>query len=72
MTSMSPRGLGRMIQHRIKELRLTRGMSLADLSARAGLPEEQLLRIEQGERLPSLEVVQSLASALGVQLGDLL
>jgi transcriptional regulator with XRE-family HTH domain len=61
-----------MIQHRIKELRLTRGMSLADLSARAGLPEEQLLRIEQGERLPSLEVVQSLASALGVQLGDLL
>jgi transcriptional regulator with XRE-family HTH domain len=47
-------------------------MSLADLSARAGLPEEQLLRIEQGERLPSLEVVQSLASALGVQLGDLL
>ncbi|SDS21961.1 helix-turn-helix domain-containing protein [Actinoplanes derwentensis] len=57
---------------RLRHLRKTRGMTLEQLSAAVGRAPSQLSLIENGKREPKLSVLQSIASALGVPMQDLL
>lgn len=59
--------VGRWIRHWRRE----RGLTLAELGARAGCAPSHLSLIEQGKREPRLSLVRSLADALGVTLADL-
>jgi transcriptional regulator with XRE-family HTH domain len=44
------------------------GLSLADLAARSGVNAATLTRIERGTHVPSLEMVEKILAALGLQL----
>src|SRR5579885_2341720 len=50
----------------LARLRRERGMTQAQLAERAGLHLHGLTKLEQGDRQPSWETVQTLAKALGV------
>lgn len=60
--------LGRRVRH----LRRVRGMTLADLAARVGRAPSQLSLLENGRREPRLSLLQAVADALGVPVGELL
>lgn len=51
---------------RLREARLSAGLSQSDLSQRSGLPKPTLSRYENDHVLPSLETLGKLASALDV------
>lgn len=53
---------------RIHEIRALRGYSLAELSGRAHVSTSMLSRIESGQRVPSEQVVASVARALSVSV----
>jgi lipoyl-dependent peroxiredoxin len=57
---------------RLRRGRLEHGYRLADIAAMCEVSEPFLYRIEQGERLPSLEVLVRLADVYGVEPADLL
>jgi predicted transcriptional regulator/DNA-binding XRE family transcriptional regulator len=61
-------GLGRRLRH----LRRTAGMTLADLGARTDLSASALSLIENGRREPKLSALTTLAAALGVTVADLM
>jgi transcriptional regulator with XRE-family HTH domain len=52
------------IGERLREARRARGLSQRTLSAAAGVTYAYICRIERGTRIPSLEVIRSLAAAL--------
>ena len=56
---------------RVRELRLTRGLSQEKLAHRAGMHRTYLGGIERGERNPSLKNIQAIAVALNVTLSEL-
>lgn len=56
----------RAIAARIVELRAERGMSRAKLARAAGLHESNVVRIERGTHLATIESVIRIARALGV------
>lgn len=59
--------------NRIREWRERRGrMSGAALAARTGISQQHLSRIETGKKSPSLDQLDRIASALEVNVGDLL
>ncbi len=58
--------------HRIRHFRTSRGLTLDELGAAAGVAASQLSLIENGKREPRITLLTSLAAALGVQLADLL
>ena len=71
MGTESPKVIGQRVAQRIKELRLERSLTLADLAARlAGLDRSYnlstLSRIEQGKRRVDADDLVTLALALGV------
>ena len=51
---------------KIKALRTTQGMSMAELSRRASMSDRAIRYIEAGEREPSVDAIQKIAAALGV------
>ncbi len=53
---------------RLRELRLERGLSQAMLAERADITTEHVSRIERALVGPSLEVMDRLAEALGVEI----
>lgn len=53
-------------------LRQGRGMSLDELSRKAGVSKSMLSQIERNQTNPTVAVVWRLANALGVSLGELL
>ncbi len=59
------------VGHRLKQLRLRRGITLADLSEETGISVSTLSRLEAGLRRPTLEQLLPLASAHGVTLDEL-
>ncbi len=59
-------------RRRLKELRLEKGLTLAEVSERAHLALSTLSRIETGKRRLSLHHVPPLAAALGVSSDELL
>lgn len=56
---------------RVRELREERGWNQTILGYHAGLSASQISLIETGKRNPSAETLQGIATALGVEVGDL-
>ena len=56
----------------LQTLRNSRGLSLDDLSKRAGVSKSMLSQIERNQASPTVAVVWRLANALGVEMGELL
>lgn len=56
----------------LQALRSSRGLSLDDLSKRAGVSKSMLSQIERNQANPTVAVVWRLANALGVEMGELL
>ncbi len=56
---------------RLRDLRLERSVTLADLSAETGISVSTLSRLESGQRRPTLELLLPLAQAYGVPLDEL-
>ena len=62
----------RIVGEKIKSLRETKEISVAELAVRSGLAEEQIERIENNVDLPSLAPLIKIARVLGVRLGTFL
>lgn len=62
----------KIVGEKIKSLRETKEISVAELAVRSGLAEEQINRIENNVDLPSLAPLIKIARALGVRLGTFL
>lgn len=56
----------------LARLRQARGLSLDELSRRAGVSKSMLSQIERAQANPTVAVIWRLANALGVSLGELL
>lgn len=59
------------VGQRLKQLRLRRDITLADLAAETGISVSTLSRLEAGLRRPTLEQLLPLASAYGATLDEL-
>jgi len=57
---------------RLTKVREEAGLSKNTLSEKAGLSQSYLVRLEQGERNPTLETLVRLAHGLEIPLSDLL
>lgn len=55
----------------LRNIRLRRGLSQADLSAKAGVAEYTISEIEAGKRTPRPSTLRKLAQGLGVEVADL-
>jgi Predicted transcriptional regulators len=60
------------VRSRLREIRLDKGLTLEELSARASIDKSTLSRLESGKRRLALDHLPSLADALGVRVDDLL
>ncbi len=56
----------------IKRARRDQQLTQVQLAKRAGLTQGSLSKIERGEQVPSIAVLQRLVRALGLDLGALL
>jgi len=56
----------------LKQAREETGFSLRDVAARSGVSFAHIRRLEQGERKPTLEVLQKVAEALSLDLDEVL
>lgn len=56
----------------VKKIRLKQGLSQGDVAKRLNLHRSYISGIERGVRNPSLKVIQKIAKALGVKIGDLI
>jgi transcriptional regulator with XRE-family HTH domain len=57
---------------RLKTLRKEKGLSQEELALKSGLNRPYISAIEKGKRNVSLEVMEKLAGAMGVGMGELL
>lgn len=57
---------------RISQLRMKAGMTQAKLAEGSDLSVDSISRIERGDRAPSLESLEKIAEALGIDPGELL
>jgi len=64
--------LAEVVSKRVCSLRERRGWSQSDLARRAGIDVSALLEIESGQSVPRVDILVSLASALGVPLDTFL
>lgn len=60
------------IPGRIKELRLSLGLSTNKLSNMAGLSQSYVRKLERGESHPTIESLELICEALGITLSDFL
>lgn len=70
--AMTPNQPVDIFKIRLKEARTLRGLSQADLAAKAGLPPASVSHFESGPRKPSFDNLKALASALDVTTDFLL
>lgn len=68
----SERSLARLLGERLRSFRLQQGLTQRELAQRVagGVDLSYIGRIERGEQLPSLKVLQRLGRALGVAVGE--
>jgi transcriptional regulator with XRE-family HTH domain len=57
---------------RIKEVRIAKGMTQAEVAEKSGLKQSQVSMIETGERGLNVKTADKIAHALGVTLNELL
>jgi transcriptional regulator with XRE-family HTH domain len=69
---VEPGDIEHVVRTRLRSLRTTLGLSLDELAARTHLSGSTISRIETGKRTISLDVLLPLASALHVDLDELL
>ncbi|MBX9677540.1 MAG: helix-turn-helix transcriptional regulator [Gemmataceae bacterium] len=62
----------RLFSSRLREVRLSRGMTQAELAHSAQVSEAYVGRLERGEAAPGIELVLRMAESLGVVPADLL
>lgn len=60
-----------VVRARLRELRASRGLTQEQLCESAGVSVDAVNRIENGTRVPTIGTLASLATALGVEVGDL-
>lgn len=65
-------GSNKIIGEKIKNIRESKNISLKEAAERAGLSEEQIMKIEDNEEFPSLAPLIKIARVLGVRLGTFL
>jgi transcriptional regulator with XRE-family HTH domain len=63
--------LNQRIAERVRELRASRGLSLAILAGKSGVSRSMISLIERGESSPTAVVLEKLAAGLGVTLASL-
>ncbi len=56
------------IGKRLQDLRSARGLSQGDIEKRTGLLRCYISRVENGHTVPSLETIERLAKALGIEM----
>jgi transcriptional regulator with XRE-family HTH domain len=59
------------IGKRLRELRLARGISVADLEGRTRMPQDRIAAVEEGTETPALDALEAWAGALGVEMHEL-
>ena len=64
--------LGLQVGNSVRRLRTAHGLTLGEVSGRAGISRAMLSRLETGDVMPSLETLAALTTALGVSLSQLL
>ncbi len=57
---------------RFKQLRLTKGLTQAEVAKRSGIHRPNIARVEAGRHTPSLDTLRRLAEAIGVSPSDIL
>jgi transcriptional regulator with XRE-family HTH domain len=57
---------------RVRQLRLATGLTQAELAERVEAAPETISRVERGKLAPSADLVERIASALGVKTDDVL
>lgn len=60
-----------MVNYKMKEARIKKGLSQTELAERAGITVQTLCLIERGKYNPSLKVCTALCRALGRTLDDI-
>lgn len=60
-----------MVNYKLKEARIKKGLSQTELAERAGITVQTLCLIERGKYNPSLKVCSALCRALGRTLDDI-
>ena len=72
-TSLTPSGLDlATFGQRLRHLRRSRGLTLAELGERVGRAPSALSLLENGRREPKLSLIETLAGALSVPVAELL
>jgi HTH-type transcriptional regulator / antitoxin HipB len=56
------------LAHRLRRLRQDRGIKQAELAAAVKTTQSAIARFESGEYIPTLDLIQKVASALGVRM----
>jgi transcriptional regulator with XRE-family HTH domain len=69
---MDGKGLNVEIGHKIKEIRLSRGLSQKMLGELAGITTQRVHSLEIGEMLPRLTTLVKIAEGLGISVFDIL
>jgi transcriptional regulator with XRE-family HTH domain len=60
------------VGRKVRRLRRVQDLSQDDLATRVGVSRNTISRFETGARMPSIEMLEKLATALGVKVADLL
>jgi transcriptional regulator with XRE-family HTH domain len=68
---MTDEDAGTLGEH-LKRAREEAGLSLRDVAARSGVSFAHIRRLEQGERKPTLEILQKITEALSLNLDEVL
>lgn len=63
--------LGSLVRERLRTLRKARGLTQEALCERAGISRDAVTRIEGGSRVPTIDTLERLGTALGVAVSDL-
>ncbi len=63
--------LRELVRKRLRSYRVAKGFTQEQLCERAGISLDAVSRIEGGSRSPTLDTLERLASALGIQVGEL-
>jgi DNA-binding Xre family transcriptional regulator len=72
MNTASPPTLTTETPQKLRNLRLTQGLSLQEVATRAGTTKSQIDKLEKGERRLTLDWLTRLGEALGFNVADLL
>lgn len=59
------------VSNRVKEVRLERGMPVAELARRVGVTRQTIYTIEAGKDSSTVGVMRRVAAALGVSLSEI-